>query len=291
MIGPPEPTYKRRDIQKLFRKYEINGHHAGEFANLIDRANRQGWTTQQFKHQVTNSKAFDEKFPGIKDSNGGLKMPPAQYDATAKAYQQQARTYNLHLSPKQMGALVQADVSAQEVADRFDAIRRFKEYEPALRQFIQALESRGHKVPANLKTTDGLINFILGQGPHDFYRIWEEATIGTAAWQAGVELGSPAEKWLRKSIPGHMSEGELQTKFTSMAQNIKKLMPLSKIYGLGLTKRDLAVLEFGGRSKRGRTQADVAEQVDRILATADAFENEKRGTTDVEIGSRGGQTT
>lgn len=288
MIGPPEPRYKRKDIQKLFRKYKISGHHAGEFQNLIDQANRQGWTTQQFKHQVTNSRAFDERFPGIKDKNTGeMKLSPAEWDAQAKAYQQQARTMNLRLNHKQMGQLIDMDVSPQEVSDRLTAINRFKEYEPALKQFIQALESRGRKVPPSLKTTDGLINFILGQGPHDFYRIWEEATIGTAAYQAGADIGSPMEKWLRKSTAGRLSEAELQAKFTAMAQHMEKTQPLSRIFGKRLTKRDLAVLEFGGRTKRGRTQADVAADVESILAEADAFENEKRGTSESAVGGRG----
>lgn len=287
MIGPPEPTYKRRDISKLFRKHNIQGHHAGEFQNIIDKANRQGWTHEQFVHQVTNSRAFDERFPGIKDKqNGGLKMSPAEWDAQAEVYQQQARTFNVRLNHKQMGMLIDANVSPQEATDRLTAINRFKEYEPALKQFIQALESRGQKVPAKLKTTDGLINFILGQGPHDFYRIWEEATIGTAAFQAGFESSSPMEKWLRKNTAGRMSEQELQQKFTAMAQHMEKTMPLAKIFGKRLTKRDLAVLEFGGKTKSGKSQADVSRLVESILAEQQAFDTEKRGTTDSSIGGR-----
>lgn len=264
------------------------GKHQGNYANLIDQANRKGWSHAEFKSQVQNSRAFQESHPGIHDNNGNLRMSPAEYQAQKKAYNQAAHAIGLHnLDDNQIGELIKKDVSAQELSDRLEAIKRIEEYKPALRQFKQALEARGINADKlNLNNNDNLADFILGLGPKKFYKIWEGATIGTAAFQAGVDTHHAAERWLAKSIPGHMSEVELQAHFKNIAQHIQTTVPLSKIHGFGLSRRDLYVLEFGGKTKKGKTQAQIGETVQRILDTQAKYEGEQRGTQEAHVGGR-----
>lgn len=279
----------KQDVSRILRKKGISGKHAGEYANLLDLAIRKGWSRAELHNQISNSKVFKKSHPGIHDEAGNLKMTPDEYKAQKNAYNQAAHSMGLHnLSGDQIGELIQKDVSAQELGDRLEAIKRIQEYKPALQQFKLALESRGIDTKdLNLNNNEKLGDFILGLGPKRFYSIWENTQVGTAAYNAGADIKAPGQKFISKLVPGQMSESELQNKFASMAQHIQKTMPLSRIYGHKLSKRDLAVLEFGGRNKHGLNQAQIGERVERILATAQAFETEKRGAYETKAGGRG----
>jgi hypothetical protein len=219
-------------------------------------------------------------FPGIFRPDGSLRMPPGEYRQLIDMYRSQARLYGYtDLTDAQIGQLIAGDVSVQEFTDRLEAVRRISEFKPAFEEFKQVLRARGIST-AGLESDKDLVRFMLGQAPKQFYQIWEETAVGTAARMAGVKMGAKAQQHIARLTPGISSEAELQRQMQELARHIRTTLPLSKIQKMGLTKKDLITLEFGGPN-----QAKIFEKAQRILATQQAFaEREPTGVALPQVG-------
>jgi hypothetical protein len=252
----------------------------GFFSDLIDQAVRNNWTTDELLAAIYGSPQFAQMFPGIFRPDGSLRMPPGEYRQLIDMYRSQARLYGYtDLTDAQIGQLIAGDVSVQEFTDRLEAVRRISEFKPAFEEFKQVLRARGIST-AGLESDKDLVRFMLGQAPKQFYQIWEETAVGTAARMAGVKMGAKAQQHIARLTPGISSEAELQRQMQELARHIRTTLPLSKIQKMGLTKKDLITLEFGGPN-----QAKIFEKAQRILATQQAFaEREPTGVALPQVG-------
>jgi hypothetical protein len=250
----------------------------GSFMDLIDQAIREDWGVAQFSSAIYSSDTFHNLFPGIFRPDGSLKMSPLQYRSMSDQYNSLARTYGVDLDKARIGHLISGDVSAQELTDRLEAVKRLEDYKPAMEEFKQVLAERGIK-----GVGDGdLVNFMLGKAPKQFYSIWEETQVGTAARTAGVHLKQGLIRKISNQLPGVQSEAQVTAGFQDLAQKIQSVMPESQYRKMGVTKKDLVELEFGGPH-----QAAIAEKVTNLLKTQEAFFNDPRATSTKPIGSRG----
>ena len=183
----------------------------------------------------------------------------------ADDYRGIARVYGFRVNDARIGRLISGNVSASEFTDRAEAIQRVSDFKPAFEQFKQALRARGIST-AGLDSDQDIANFILGKGPELFYKIWEETSVGTAAKMAGINLGGQITKSIARRTPGVLSEAEMQAQMQQLAQNIKTTLPMSKIQKMGLSKKDLVTLEFGGKN-----QAEIRQKAERIVKSHEAF--------------------
>lgn len=238
---------------------------AAAFRNLIDQAVREGWTAPEFEAAVYQSQEFRQMFPGIFRSDGSLRMTASEYREMSDSYRSIARTYGFRVNDARIGKLISGDVSIDEFTDRAEAIQRVSDFKPAFEQFRQALRARGIST-AGLDTDQDIANFILGKGPELFYKIWEETSVGTAAKMAGINLGGKITKQIARRTPGVLSEAEMQAQMQDLARHIKTTLPMSKIQKMGLSKKDLVQLEFGGPR-----QAEIKQKAERILKSHEAF--------------------
>lgn len=254
-------------LAHLKRFLQQAGIPVGAFHDLLDKAIRFDYTDSEFMLAVYGSPQFKQMFPGIFRPDGSMKMTPLEYRNLEDSYRSAARQYGLSQLPKGSTAkLIKNDVSLQEFSDRMEAIKRVEEFKPAMDQFKAILESRGVKNFAGINTDKEIAKFLLGQGPKQFYSLWDELAIGTAAVQAGLDLDQQLIKSIAKTVPGQANEVEMQGRFANLAQRIKTVMPLSQMGKYGLTKQDLIDLEFGGPD-----QAAIAAKVDTIMRNHQAF--------------------
>ena len=263
-------SFTEYDLTNLLRQFGIP---VGPFQSLINQAVTNAWSWAQFEGAVYGSNAFANMFPGIFKADGSLRMSPAEYRSMSQSYIGTARQYGLNLNPSQIGKLIGSDVSLQEFADRATAIQRVTEFKPAFEQFKQALRARGIST-AGLDSDKDIANFILGKGPKQFYKIWEETNIGTAAHLAGIGIGGQMTKSIARRTPGVLTEAQYQEHFKNLAQNLKTVMPMSRIQKLGISKRDLITLEFGGKG-----QDEIAQKVQRVMRNDQAFNELERSRT------------
>ena len=238
----------------------------GMFGDLLDQAVTEGWSGNQLTMNIYASDEFQAMFPGIFRPDGTMRMTAGQYRNLADQYQSNARMYGIsNLSNAQIGKLIGGDVSVQEFTDRATAIQRVTEFKPAFEEFKQVLASRGIDTKG-LDSDKDIVNFMLGKGPKQFYQLWDELSVGTAARMSGVHINQKLVKSIAKRMPGQADEAQLQSQFADLAAKMKTVMPLSKLGKYGITKRDLVTLEFGGKK-----QAEIADKVNRILANRGSF--------------------
>lgn len=259
-----------RDVLKDF------GLRPMEFSNLIDKAVRNGWGPEQFESQVYGAPAFKRAFPGIFRGDGSLRMSPSEYRAMSDQYREIAQRFGLYgeLGKGRIGNLVKGNVSPTELADRFTAVARMKEYGPAFDQFKKLV---GDTTGAKLDDKN-IYEFVMGKGPKEFYELWEQAQVGTSAASAGVDLSAAEMRSISSRLPGMQTEEQLQGGFQNLARNIKSVMPLSQLTKLGVNKSDLIELEFGGPN-----QADVAERVDQIYRNYEGTHDDSKKAFDSTI--------
>lgn len=249
----------------------------GPFLSMIDTAVREGWGALQFQAQLYSSPTFHNMFPGIFREDGSLKMSASRYRAMSDQYSSIARTYGVELDKARLGSLIGGDTSIQELTDRLEAVKRLQEYGPAMKEFQQVLASRG------IKSGDGdMVNFILGKAPKQFYSIWEETQVGTAARTAGVHISQGLVRKISRQLPGIQSEQDVIAGFQDLATKIQSVMPMSKIAKYGISRRDLTELEFGGPH-----QAAIAERVQNLINSTQAFYTGQRAQGQLPVGGRG----
>ena len=274
------------NIRAIFKNFlRQAGLAPGAFGNILDAAVRGDWSVDEFAVNLYATKQFRRMFPGIFRADGSMRMDPFAYRQLTDQYKSTARMYGItSLSKQHIGKLIRSNVSMQEFSDRMTAIQRVQEYKPAWQEFIEVARSRGFKTGLNgrkLNSDKELVNFMLGRQPKKFYSLWDELNTGIAAREAGLnkELGQGMIRSISKRMAGIADETQLQSKFQNLAQTLQKVMPLSKIAGYGLTKKDLVTLEFGGSN-----QAAIAEKVERVLAQQEGFDMDRAYAGRADIG-------
>lgn len=233
------------------------------FGTFINQAIQNKWTAEQLVGEIYGSNEFKQMFPGIYGQEGELILTPGEYLKAREEYQRTARTYGFKLSDGEFGDVVNGHVSQQEFLDRAEAAARIKENKTVYEQF-QRLN------PNAPKNKQQLFDFVMGLGPSEFYKEWEQTRVLSAAKLSGVNISEGLAKKITKRAPGDLTDEQLGAGFAEIAQQIRTVMPLSQIYKFGITKKDLIELEFGGPN-----QAKIAEKVQRIAKTEERFQGQR----------------
>lgn len=276
------------DFTMLLQNYGIPM--TDSLSNLVQRAAHLGWNTSKFLLQLEHTAEFHQQFPGIFNGDGTLKMSPSQYISQKKAYQDYGARYGVDVGPKQLTWLFNNNVSSAEAAVRFQGIGKLEQNAQLFKQFNKQLEAMG-EAPM---TREDQFKFIMGIGNERYERLWDRAQVGYAAQQSGINLDANAKQaaksytsiaggeQLIKSLAGKgLSEGQLQQGFAKLAQDLQTTFPQSRIQGFGLSKRDLAQLEFGGPR-----QAAIAQKAQQIMNNAKQFGAQITESADVGQGAR-----
>lgn len=244
-----------------------------QFNNLIDKAVRNGWQPEQFESAVYQSPAFKQAFPGIFRGDGSLRMSPAEYRSVTDSYKEIAQRYGLYgeLGKGRLGNLIKGNVSPQELADRFSAVQRMKQYAPAFESFQKLVaDNTGKKM-----TQENVYEFVMGKSPAEFYDLWEAASVGAAAGSAGVNLSAAEMRSIATRVPGIQTEESMYSGFQELASKIKTLMPMSQLANMGVNKGDLIELQFGGPKA-----ADIASRVDQIIRNFEGQQDDSKKVFD-----------
>ena len=270
--GPtgPDRGMLRANYVEVLRRWGL-APAVGGLGNLVEHAITAEWSTTEFMQAVRKTKAYKERFVGIRWREG---MTEGQYNVLYGRYREAAGDVGRGLSRAQFGILLQKGVDASEWGLRVQAIDRIKRNRALFNEFEQVLAARGLLRNAAGKnrqlTMSELYNFVIKRGDPQWERIWEESVVRTGIESAGLKIGKRGD-FTRKELlrlinqidsPRTEVENLGIQDFQKLASTIQEVFPLSKLYGMGVTKKDLAVLSLGGKG------ADkIAARVDEILAT------------------------
>lgn len=240
---------------------------SGNITNLIQTAASKGWNVARFTQAVSQTPEFQQRFPGIFNDAGGLKMTPAAYMQQEKSYQNVAAQSGLNIGPGRMAYLFRNDVSPTEFQTRASAIAKIRDNADMFKSFSQQLAAEGLAPKGGLSKQD-LFKFVLGEGNSQWYQSYNNTLSRYYGQQSGITFGHAPNKsytdlnakTVEKIGQKGLSEADLQSGYSKLASDLTTAMPLSKIQKFGLTKQDLVELEFGGPK-----QAAVAQKVQMLL--------------------------
>ena len=210
--------------------------------NLMRDAVESGYTEGEFMYYLRQTDEYRQRFRGIFRKDGTLRMSEGEYLAFESGVQQLGKEYGYKVDSQDIGESLRKGISLEGFEDRLSALQRTREYAPAMRQFQQTLKARGLLPPgAREWTKQEQYEFVTGQSNPQFYRVWEEASARTAAFQAGINVRDKGEKSkseyteirrgailrIIKGMAGYQTEEELAAGFDELGTNLLEVLPLS----------------------------------------------------------------
>ena len=244
---------------------------------LIDQAVYSGFTQKVFMKWLRKTQEYADAYPGNQNDGGGGGSPgpslaEMEYKANMEAFEAIAVRAGIVFN-KSLGAwLIKNKVSPAEFSFKADAVAQLTNNRPLYQQFKKALVQEGYAKPGKMNDAE-LLKFIAGQGNRKWLEVWNLSRARYAATQAGITLKRGADKYLALNprLVGRiadkgLSDAALTSGFQSMAEQLLKVLPLSKIQGYGLTKKKIEQAVFGGKN-----QTQVRQTIEHIMKQEEAF--------------------
>lgn len=242
--------------------------------DLVTKALKAGWSTNQFLQAVRRSPEYAAFFPGIIGPNGAPIMSEAAYNSQVSSRMGLAGQYGQTLTRNQIGHELTNNVSAAELNTRLQAEQSLSQNKVYFDQFNKTLAAQGMK-PLDAA---GQRAFVMNQASPEYYKVWNEAATRAAAVNSGIAIGPRADS-------GHLGDtaltrgeirygektslattGKLPTtaQYADLASKLK-LLPQSRLYGGGLNRDKINEIEFGGPH-----QAKYIDMANQLLQNEDA---------------------
>lgn len=251
---------------------------------LLDRAAKWGWDAERFAYEVRKTPEYRERFPGIFDKDGTLKMSEAQYIEYEGQFQSYASQAGINLGDKRMAWLFRHDVRPDEFADRAVAMNRLNRDRTLYKAFGRELVQGGLASRKEVDSKKELFRYIMGEKPKAWYDLWQDTVTRNAAVNAGIEFGKGRSEYVRlgrkaiERISGmDLSEEEMRAKFQEVEGFLRGLLTEEDANAarmFGVNNKTITKAVFGGKNAsaaRGKLQ--------RALETADAFDEDRANTT------------
>jgi hypothetical protein len=230
--------------------------------HLIQRGIASGWNQTTFMFYLRQTKDYARAFPGIMRKNGTLRMTESQYVSGYNSARDFAASVGRPLSKQLYGLALTRGNSPSEIKQKIQALDTLKQDQVTFQNFNEYLIARGViKKPLNKKELGA---FLMGKGPAVFEQEWNTAAQAAELARLQIDVGKPSTgsdisyKQLQK-LQGGLPEGEAPD-YKAIAGALQSL-PASKLYGYGLTKKDIVTLGYGGKGA-----AQIAEVATRALA-------------------------
>lgn len=244
-----------------------------EIWDVLYVAEAEGKSQEWIYGQIENTQAFQNRFPGIQHFKKiGLTLSESvqaftEYETGLK--QLAARYPNAGLdsvTPQIVGELAGRGHALEDAKFVFDIFDRMNQNEASFQNFNEILRSQGMQP---LGQSD-MFKFMAGQAPPELYKVWEQNSILTAAEQANIQgFGVKEALEVARNTPGLTSE---QQAFEGMSQAAKTILQFRREVNLGrLDQDDLIDLSLGSAPRSGRSQAELAQEMSRIVREAEAY--------------------
>jgi hypothetical protein len=230
---------------------------------LIMRAAKSGMGSALFLQQLRRTKDYAKVFKGIMNKNGTLKMSEAQYIAGYNSAKDQAASVGRNFNREAYGMAIKNGNSPSEIQDKIEALDTLKTNRDVFMQFNEYLVAKGKAPPKGLTRKD-MLAFIMKQGPVEWEQEWNTASQAAQLAKLQIDVGKPktgsdiSYKELQK-LQQNLPPGT-EPDYKGIAAALESL-PASKLYGYGLTKKDIVTLGYGGKGA-----AQIAEVATRALA-------------------------
>lgn len=248
-----------------------------EVWDVLYLAEAEGKSNDWVLGQIRNTQAFQQRFVGI-DTLEKMGMTLGDAVTGYMEYEQQLKQLSNRypnngidaVTPQVVGDLLKRGQSIEDVQFTFQIFDRMEQNQASFENFNEILSSRG----LNQLGPADQFQFLAGNAPKELYDIWEQTSVLTAAEQAGIkdfDLNKALQ--VAQNTPGLTSE---QQAFEGMTEAAKLLLQFRREVNLGrLDQDDLIDLSLGSAPRSGRSQAELAQEMSRIVREAESYVQNK----------------
>ena len=267
----------------------------GPLFDLINQAWKEEWNKAIFLEELRSTAEYRERFPGIFEKDGTMKMNEAQYIATERQYTSLASRAGINLGPKRMAYLFRNDVTPEEFGDRAVALNRLKRNKELYTAFKRELVQGGIAKPADVNTQKEMFKFIMGAGDPKWYDLWQDTLTRNAAVQAGIVFGKNksvyqtlGQKVIERISGMDLSEEQMAAQFIEASELLRTVLPTTEAGAFNVKKQDIVKATFGGKGAaraRGKIQrAQEASEAFQEARAATALEETEEGRITIQKG-------
>lgn len=245
------------------------------------------WSTSEFLFNARKTEWYSDYFVGIFRADGSLRMSESQYVQWYSTFSSYAAEAGIRLDREAFGFALQNNLDPRLFAQRMQALSTFRNNAGYFDAFVKTLRARGIIKPKEKVTKGDLLEFVTGRGPGEWLKVWEEAALRGAAASTGLDVGADLSRRQLLRIAQDIDVGDperLEAQFASLANQIKTMLPLSRLTKLGLSKQDLIDLEFNGPNA-----VNAARKAQQIIQTYKGEYLEEKANTELVL-TRGGST-
>jgi hypothetical protein len=244
---------------------------------FIERAVTSGLNSAAFMAAFRQTKAYAKTFPGIMRNDGTMRMTEAQYISGYQAARDYAASVGRNWSQAAYAQALKNGNSPTEMKQKIEAEDILKSNPGLFQEFSDYLVAQGiTKKP--LERAE-LRQFILKQGPKEFTMAFQTAQEAGLLAQYGIDVGKPSGggdvsyKEL-KQLQGSLLPG--QTVDVQALASAAAALPASRLYGLGITEKDIATLAYKGKHWQA-----IAGRVQLAIGTAREAATEVRANPEL----------
>jgi hypothetical protein len=230
---------------------------------FVTQAATSGMGSAAFLQQVRQTKAYAQAFKGIMMGNGTLRMSESQYIAGYNSARDHAASVGRNFNRDMYGMAIKNNNSPSEINEKIEALDILKTNATTFQNFSEYLTAKG-LAPKKGITKQDLLAFVMKQGPVQWEQEWNTASQAAELQRLAIDVGKPktgsdiSYKEIQKLQKG-LPQGT-EPDYKGMAAALDSL-PASKLYGYGLTKKDIVTLGYGGKGAK-----QIAEVATRALA-------------------------
>src|SRR3990167_379158 len=229
-------------------------------------------------NQLAKLPEFTTRFPGIDEFVAqGLTTVEAiqahlEMETKLKSLETSYGMGTERVTPQTVEALVKGGYSIEDVAKAYSTFKRMKDFAPAFEAFNEVLLGAG----ASPRTsTSDMYAFLDGKASADVYELYEGSSLREAAVQAGIGDIFAADEALlaAAAIPFNVTPEQAHKGMQQAAQQILRIrseLDLGR-YAEEISADDLVDISLGIAPRSGRSQAEVAQTMDKIVQNARGF--------------------
>ena len=246
-----------------------------EIQSLVFVAQQEGWSQDRLYEAIAQTGTFMTRFPeiGVFRKQG---MSVAQSVAAYQEYENLVNQLNMQYEGRpatrdEINALLRGQKSAQAITQAYAVFERFEENQAALTAFNEILVARGMQ-PLN---ENSMFAFLAGEAEDELYEIYAESSILEAGYAAG--LGKYLSVGDTQAIVSFLGvDVPFERAYEGMTQAARLILQFRQDINLGeLDPDDLIDLSLGVAPRSGRSQAQIAQLMERSLLAAQGFLRER----------------
>jgi hypothetical protein len=241
---------------------------------LINHAATSGMGSSTFLQALRKTKDYAARFVGIMKNDGTMRMTEAQYLSGYQSAKDYAASVGRALSPAAYGMAIKNGNSPSEIKQKVEALDILKTNGAILSEFGDYLAATG--VTKKPPTKQEMLAFVMKQGPKVWEQTWQTVTQAAAIEkfsEEAIQIGRGGDNDVSYKELQRLQKGLLpgeQPDYQALGQVLDAL-PASKLYKLGLSKKDAVTLLYGGPGAK-----DIFKRAQLAVGTAQAAATEQR---------------